>query len=65
MRAQEHTSRLMFSGEIVELTGYSLQHLRRMEATGQFPRRFRLGANRVAWIRDEIEQWLANRVEVR
>lgn len=51
-----------------ELTGlipFSPNHLRRLEAHGQFPRRIRIGANRIAWLRDEVEQWLANRVEAR
>lgn len=65
MTPQEHSSRLMFSDETAELIGYSKQHLRRMEAIGQFPRRFRLGANRVAWLRAEVEQWLSDRVEAR
>jgi prophage regulatory protein len=36
-----------------------------LEAQGDFPRRIRIGANRIAWLRDEVEQWLADRVEAR
>ncbi len=44
---------------------YSPQQLRRLEAAGKFPRRVRLGPNRVGWVRQEIELWLAARLEER
>ncbi|WP_110549045.1 helix-turn-helix transcriptional regulator [Yoonia vestfoldensis] len=44
---------------------YSSNHLRRLEAQGDFPSRVRIGANRVAWLRDEVEQWLTERMEGR
>ena len=37
---------------------YSPQHISRLEATGRFPKRIRLGQNRVAWLLDEVEEWL-------
>ena len=33
------------------------------EDQGEFPKRKRIGANRVAWVRAEIERWLAERME--
>ncbi|MBF9027071.1 AlpA family phage regulatory protein [Rhodobacterales bacterium FZCC0188] len=51
--------------EITGLVPFSPNHLRRLEARGDFPRRIRIGANRIAWLRDEVEQWLADRVEAR
>jgi prophage regulatory protein len=56
---------LIFAPEIFAKIPYSLNHLRRLEAQGQFPRRIRIGANRIAWLRNEVEQWLADRVEAR
>ena len=35
----------------------------RLEDQGEFPKRKRIGANRIAWIRTEVEQWLAERME--
>ena len=34
---------------------YSPQHIARLEAAGQFPKRIRLGQNRVAWLLKEVE----------
>lgn len=56
---------LIFAPEISAKISYSLNHLRRLEAQGDFPRRIRIGANRIAWLRNEIAQWLADRVEAR
>jgi prophage regulatory protein len=40
---------------------YHPAHIARLEAAGQFPTRVRLGACRVAWYADEIEEWIASR----
>ncbi len=41
---------------------YSFQHVARLEKAGRFPKRIQLGQNRVAWLRSEIEAWIAERV---
>ncbi len=41
---------------------YSFQHVARLEKAGHFPKRIQLGQNRVAWLRSEIEAWIAARV---
>jgi len=41
---------------------YSPQHIARLEAAGQFPKRIRLGQNRVAWLLSEVEEWLDVRI---
>ena len=51
--------------ELTGLVPFSPNHLRRLEAQGDFPRRVRVGANRIAWLRAEVEAWLAGRVEAR
>jgi prophage regulatory protein len=40
---------------------YSFPHIARLEKAGQFPKRLLLGACRVAWWEDEIEEWKASR----
>ncbi|WP_170482253.1 helix-turn-helix transcriptional regulator [Ruegeria arenilitoris] len=40
---------------------YSREHLRRLEAADQFPKRLRLSPGRVAWRLSEIEDWLESR----
>jgi prophage regulatory protein len=56
---------LIFAPEISAKIPYSTNHLRRLEAQGDFPRRVRIGANRIAWLRAEVEKWLSDRVEAR
>lgn len=52
----------VFSGELAAIVPYSMNHIRRLEKAGQFPKRFRIGANRVGWVRAEVEQWLNDRM---
>jgi len=56
-------SELMLAPEVDARVPYSRAHLYRLEDQGEFPKRKRIGANRVAWLRDEVEQWLAARLE--
>jgi prophage regulatory protein len=48
-----------------ELIPYSQNHLRRLEAKGQFPKRIRIGENRIAWLKDEVDSWIEERVNAR
>ncbi len=54
--------RILSKRQIKELVLYSPQHVARLEAAGQFPRRVRLGPNRVGWIEAEILDWLQERI---
>jgi predicted DNA-binding transcriptional regulator AlpA len=56
-------SELMLAPEVDARVPYSRAHLYRLEDQGEFPKRKRIGANRVAWVRAEIERWLAKRME--
>ena len=56
-------SELMLAPEVDARVPYSRAHLYRLEDQGEFPKRKRIGANRVAWVRAEIEQWLSERME--
>ena len=40
---------------------YSFAHIARLEKADQFPKRLLLGACRVAWWEDEVEEWKATR----
>jgi prophage regulatory protein len=59
------TNTLIRSGEIETIVPYSMNHIRRLEEAGQFPKRVRVGANRVGWVRAEVEQWLNDRMGAR
>ena len=66
MTDQRHESdTFILAQELTGLVPFSPNHLRRLEAQGDFPRRVSIGANRIAWLRDEVEQWLAVRMEAR
>lgn len=62
MERQPFTKTLIRSGEIETIVPYSMNHIRRLEEAGQFPKRVRVGANRVGWVRAEVEQWLNDRM---
>jgi len=63
MAYNEVKSDFMMSNEVEARVPYSRAHLYRLEDQGEFPKRKRIGANRIAWVRAEIEQWLAKRME--
>lgn len=48
-------SDFMMSDEVLARVPYSRAHLYRLEDQGEFPKRKRIGANRIAWVRDEFE----------
>ena len=59
------TPELVVASEIAQRIPYSQNHLRRLEAKGSFPKRIRIGANRVAWVRQEIDSWIEARLDSR
>ena len=66
MTDQRHDpNTFILAQELTGLVPFSPNHLRRLEAQGDFPRRVRIVANRIAWLRAEVEAWLAGRVEAR
>ncbi len=48
--------------EVRDRVPYSAVQLWRKETAGDFPRRVRLGANRVGWVEAEIEAWLSSKL---
>jgi prophage regulatory protein len=56
--------RLVSKRELKTVLGipYSPQHIARLEAAGLFPKRIRLGQNRVAWVQAEVEAWIDERL---
>jgi prophage regulatory protein len=57
--------RILSKRQLKELVLYSPQHVARLEAVGQFPKRVQLGPNRVGWVEDEIMDWLHQRINRR
>lgn len=54
--------RILSKRQVKELVLYSPQHVARLEAAGQFPKRIRLGVNRVGWVEEEVLDWLQERI---
>lgn len=57
--------RIISKRQLRELVLYSPQHIARLEAAGQFPKRVRLGNNRVGWVEAEVLEWLQERIDAR
>jgi prophage regulatory protein len=65
MGTQNTIPELIVADEIAQRIPYSQNQLRRLEVQGSFPKRVRVGANRVAWVRQEIDQWIEARMNAR
>jgi prophage regulatory protein len=57
------TQKLVTKKELKSIFGvpYSFAHIARLEVAGQFPKRVRLGACRVAWRYEQIVGWVRDR----
>lgn len=51
--------------DVMRVTSLSRSQIYRLEASGQFPQRVKLGLAASAWISTEIAQWQADRVALR
>lgn len=51
--------------QVAARTALSISTLRRLEEAGDFPCRVRITDSRVAWISDEIDQWIESRARQR
>lgn len=60
-------NRLVTKKELRSVCGipYTPQHIARLEAAGEFPKRIKLGRNRVAWVLAEVDSWIAERINLR
>lgn len=63
----QYQKQLVSKKELKSVCGipYSAQHIARLEAAGLFPKRIKLGQNRVAWLLSEIEAWIDERLATR
>lgn len=63
----DHTSleKFIMLPQVREIVPYSASHLWRLERAGQFPKRVRLGGNRVAWLQSEVSAWVESKLASR
>ena len=57
--------RLLSKRQLKEMVLYSPQHIARLEKAGSFPKRVRIGPNRVGWVEAEVLDWLQERLDSR
>ena len=57
--------RILSKKELILLVLYSPQHIARLEKAGGFPKRVKLGSNRVGWVEQEVLDWLEERLKNR
>ena len=51
--------------QVIAMVLYSAQHIARLEAAGQFPKRVQLGDCRVGWIEQEVLDWMQSKIDER
>ncbi|NVZ61219.1 AlpA family transcriptional regulator [Pseudomonas gingeri] len=51
--------------EVKRLTGLSTSTIYRMSVSGAFPKQVKLGAQAVAWVKSEVDQWAAGKASAR
>jgi len=57
--------RLITMKEIINRIPYSKVHIYRLMSMGEFPASVRVGAQRVAWVEQEIDEWIEERIYAR
>ena len=65
MGAHTVTSKIVTRAQLKQLVPYSLGHIARLEQARAFPRRLKLGPNRVGWLATEIDAWIQEKSEGR
>lgn len=51
--------------QVIAMVLYSAQHIARLEAAGQLPKRVQLGDCRVGWIEQEVLDWMQAKIDER
>ena len=56
---------LLSQDEVIQAVGLSRQEIWRRRRAGDFPKPVKLGTRRIAFLKSEIEAWIADRVAER
>lgn len=57
--------RLIDKRELRKCVPFSAMHIWRLEKQGAFPKRVRIGSNRVGWSEHEVQDWIESRKAAR
>ena len=60
-----HPSQLSTQPQLLELLPENPVHIYRHEKSGEFPQRVNIGKHRVAWVKEEINQWIEGKISAR
>jgi prophage regulatory protein len=59
------TTKILTRTELNRIIPYSLAHVARLERSGEFPKRLKLGKCRVGWLESEVQDWIEQRAQAR
>jgi len=65
MGSNTTVEKFLMLSQVRDIVPYSASHIWRLERSGQFPRRIRLGGNRVAWLQSEVNSWVDGKIALR
>ncbi len=65
MNNSENRLSLLSFDDLQRIVPLSRTTIWRLERQGDFPRRIRIGPNRVAWVETEVEAWINDRLAER
>lgn len=57
--------RLIKLKTVMDSTGLARSTVYKFIAEGRFPKPVKLGARMVAWVEEEVEEWILNKIEKR
>jgi predicted DNA-binding transcriptional regulator AlpA len=56
--------RMLRLSQVIDMTGLGKTKIYELQAQGQFPMRVKITVNRVGWVEEQVQEWLARRVEL-
>lgn len=59
------TLKLIKLSEVMALTSLGRSTVYKFVAEGKFPKQVSLGPNCVAWVEDEVKDWISSKIEQR
>ena len=60
---RERPIRMLRLAQVIDMTGLGKTKIYELQAGGAFPMRVKITAHSVGWIEDEVQAWLAERVQ--
>lgn len=56
-------SKIIRLPQVIELTTYKRSSIYRLMDEGKFPKPIKIGARAVAWLEEDINQWLESKIQ--